>query len=167
MTKTTFRKSVEVVYLILSVVIKFKQIIKRCSVRLRCQEEKISVVPLMWTQKNTNLSAESLIFFNIKRWTVNVGFFDGKISVEPLCNASTDFSASTLQRTLCPALKLCIFLRSFFLTLYLSYNVTFELYRWPSKRSCIQLEFQFFHTNGKPPTCHVFFCYGVKNKRVI
>ncbi len=48
----------------------------------------------MWTQKNTNLSAESIIFFNIKRWTVKVGFFDGKISVEPLCNAS-DFNAST------------------------------------------------------------------------
>ncbi len=58
----------------------------------------------MWTHKNTSLSAESIIFFSIKRWTVKVGFFDGKISVEPLCNASTDFNASALQRTLCPAL---------------------------------------------------------------
>jgi hypothetical protein len=29
--------------------------------------KKISVVPLTWTQENTNLSAESIIFFNIKR----------------------------------------------------------------------------------------------------
>ncbi len=57
--------------------------------------------------KNTNLSAESIICFNIKRWTVKVGFFYGKISVGPLCNASTDFNASTLQRTLCPALPNC------------------------------------------------------------
>jgi hypothetical protein len=27
----------------------------------------LSVVPLTWTQKCTNLSAESIIFFNIKR----------------------------------------------------------------------------------------------------
>jgi hypothetical protein len=81
-----------------------KQIIKRCSVNLRCEEKKLSVVTLTWTQKYTNLSAESIIFFNVKRYTVKVGFFDGKISVDPLCNASTDFNASTLQRTLCPAL---------------------------------------------------------------
>ncbi len=74
------------------------------------KKKKLSVVPLTWTQNYTNLSAESIIFFYIKRWPVKVGFFYGKISVDPLCNASTDFNAPTLQRTLCPALGTGTFL---------------------------------------------------------
>jgi hypothetical protein len=54
---------------LLSVVIKFYQIIKRCSVRLRCQE-KNKRCSVNMDSKNTNLSAESL--------------FASSLSVEPL-----------------------------------------------------------------------------------
>ncbi len=94
-TKTTFWKSVEAVDLSM----------KRCRWVFIYINRFLSVVPLTQIQKNTNLSAESIVFFNIKRWTVKFSFFEWQISVVPLLSGSTDFNASTLQRTLCPALS--------------------------------------------------------------
>jgi hypothetical protein len=70
-----------------------KQIIKLCSVNLSCEEEKLSVVPLRELKKN--LSAESIILFIIKHWTIKFSFFEWQIRVDPLLNGSTDFNAST------------------------------------------------------------------------